>query len=110
MRDFSELMVKTNEAVASAVGLPPWRPEPKPPTYEISVLGFSENLSRTGSKFKLKSNVAPIHHVRRDSPGGAKLILRNGLPGLGGTAQLLQFEKHRDGALKLSIEMHFIAG
>ena len=48
-------------------------------------------------------------NVGKNSPGAAKLILRNGLAWFGG-AQLLQLEQHRYGALQLSIEMDFIAG
>jgi hypothetical protein len=72
------------------------------PCYEIFSLGFSENISRTRSSFK-KSKRVP-------RGGAAKLILRNGLAGLGGTAQLAQFQQHRKHTLELSVEMNLVAG
>lgn len=38
--------MRTYDAVPSAVTVPPWRPDPKPPITESSASGFSENISQ----------------------------------------------------------------
>jgi len=42
------------DAVASAVTAPPWRPDPKPPTYKISkTLGADDSHFTTVSAFSI---------------------------------------------------------
>jgi hypothetical protein len=99
-------MVRTYEAVASAVTVPLYSALIRSrPLYEIAVSGFSENISRT-HHFQRKIKSAPVSSSTGTPP---KPILRNGSLRLLTATQALQLEQHREHPFEFSVEMNLVA-
>ena len=103
----NELMVMTYEAVPSAVTVPPWRPDPKPPIYAIRVSGFFQKHQPNPLIFSRNLHVDTSGKQTGGDAG--QPILRNGSAWVCRSTQVLQLELHREHALQLPIEMDLVA-